>query len=39
MITRENHVFLPNKGKELLTANRIEWLAFSKNMNKLISFA
>ncbi len=25
------------KGKKLLMANRTEWLAFSKNMNKLVS--
>jgi len=33
---KRKYYSLTTKGKELLIANRIEWLAFSKNMNKLI---
>jgi len=34
---KRKYYSLTVKGKELLMANRIEWLAFSKNMNKLVS--
>ena len=34
---KRKYYSLTTKGKELLMANRTEWLAFSKNMNKLIA--
>ncbi len=34
---KRKYYSLTAKGKELLLANRTEWLAFSKNMNKLIA--
>jgi len=34
---KRKYYSLTTKGKELLLANRTEWLAFSKNMNKLIA--
>jgi PadR family transcriptional regulator PadR len=34
---KRKYYSLTTKGKKLLMANRTEWLAFSKNMNKLVS--
>ena len=34
---KRKYYSLTAKGKKLLMANRTEWLAFSKNMNRLIS--
>ncbi len=34
---KRKYYSLTTKGKKLLMANRTEWLAFSKNMNKLIA--
>jgi len=36
-LRKRKYYSLTAKGKKLLFANRTEWLAFSKNMNKLVS--
>jgi DNA-binding PadR family transcriptional regulator len=35
---KRKYYFLTAKGKRLLIANRSEWFAFSKHMNKLIAY-
>jgi PadR family transcriptional regulator PadR len=35
-LRKRKYYSLTAKGKKLLLANRTEWLAFSKNMNKLV---